>query len=51
MSMGGYRDPNDNDDELEADRWDTVLRDFGVATYFQERYGFDIETLEEDEEA
>ena len=49
--MMGYRDPNDNDDELEADRWDMILHDFGVAAYFQERYGFDIETLEEDEEA
>ncbi len=37
--MMRHRDPNDNDAEREAEYWDMVLRDFGVAAYIAERYG------------
>lgn len=46
--MMGYRDPNDNDDEREAERWDTVLHDFGVRAYIHERY---MSTAEQKETA
>ena len=36
--MMGYRDPNDNDPEREAEYWDMILHDFGVDEYFRQRY-------------
>lgn len=35
--MMGYRDPNDNDPEREAEYWDMILHDFGVDEYFRQR--------------
>ena len=39
--MMGFRDPNDNEAEDEAEYWDMVLHDFGVQAYFELRYGED----------
>ena len=47
--MMGYRDPNDPDPAETAKDWDDYALEFGVAAYFEARYGFDIETLTEGE--
>lgn len=44
-TMLDYRDPND---DHESEYWDDYVLEFGVTAYFEARYGFNIETLEEE---